>query len=70
MHDRPAGSPTDIDPPGDRASDAESTHSSDHAGQTYSGLNGLMSQAMDLPAPNRALTLPVVSGSAASGVII
>jgi hypothetical protein len=34
-------------PPGDRASDAESTHSSDHAGQTYSGLNGLMSQAME-----------------------
>ncbi|KAJ5357037.1 hypothetical protein N7517_011646 [Penicillium concentricum] len=34
-------------PPGDRVSDAESTHSSDHAGQTYSGLNGLMSQAME-----------------------
>ncbi|KAJ5965176.1 uncharacterized protein N7479_005052 [Penicillium vulpinum] len=34
-------------PQGDRASDAESTHSSDHAGQTYSGLNGLMSQAME-----------------------
>ncbi|KAJ5813185.1 hypothetical protein N7447_010208 [Penicillium robsamsonii] len=34
-------------PPGDRVSDAESTHSSDHASQTYSGLNGLMSQAME-----------------------
>ncbi|KAJ5497560.1 hypothetical protein N7463_009547 [Penicillium fimorum] len=34
-------------PPGDRVSDAESTHSSDHACQTYSGLNGLMSQAME-----------------------
>ncbi|KAJ5178639.1 uncharacterized protein N7500_001338 [Penicillium coprophilum] len=34
-------------PPNDRVSDAESTHSSDHAGQTYSGLNGLMSQAME-----------------------
>ncbi|KXG52898.1 uncharacterized protein PGRI_081540 [Penicillium griseofulvum] len=34
-------------PPGDRVSDAESTHSSDHAGQIYSGLNGLMSQAME-----------------------
>ncbi|KAJ5800508.1 uncharacterized protein N7518_002576 [Penicillium psychrosexuale] len=34
-------------PPGDRVSDAESTHSSDHAGQAYSSLNGLMSQAME-----------------------
>jgi hypothetical protein len=33
-------------PPGDRASDAESSHS-DHAGQASSGLNGLMSQAME-----------------------
>ncbi|KAJ5297354.1 hypothetical protein N7508_007603 [Penicillium antarcticum] len=32
--------------PGDRISDGESTHSSDHAGQASSGLNGLMSQAM------------------------
>ncbi|OQE44898.1 hypothetical protein PENCOP_c002G07411 [Penicillium coprophilum] len=34
-------------PPGDRVSDAESTHSSDPAGQSYSDLNGLMSQAME-----------------------
>ncbi|KAJ5873762.1 uncharacterized protein N7529_002192 [Penicillium soppii] len=34
-------------PPGDRVSDAESVHSNDHAGQTSSGLNGLMSQAME-----------------------
>ncbi|EKV15682.1 hypothetical protein PDIG_14000 [Penicillium digitatum PHI26] len=34
-------------PPSDRVSDAESTHSSDYAGQTYYGLNGLMSQAME-----------------------
>ncbi|CAG8073127.1 unnamed protein product [Penicillium olsonii] len=36
-------------PPGDRVSDAESTHShsSDHTGQSSSGLNGLMSQAME-----------------------
>ncbi|KAJ5762553.1 uncharacterized protein N7511_005935 [Penicillium nucicola] len=34
-------------PPGDRISDAESTHSSDHAGHASSGLNGLMSQAME-----------------------
>ncbi|KAJ5352735.1 hypothetical protein N7452_001709 [Penicillium brevicompactum] len=33
--------------PCDRASDAESTHSSEHAGHTSSGLNGLMSQAME-----------------------
>ncbi|CAI7656126.1 unnamed protein product [Penicillium glandicola] len=41
-------------PAGDRASDAESTHSSDHAGQTYSGLNGLMSQAMEDTVGSRA----------------
>ncbi|KGO76222.1 hypothetical protein PITC_036480 [Penicillium italicum] len=41
-------------PPGDRASDAESTHSSDCAGQTYSGLNGLMSQAMEDTVGSRA----------------
>lgn len=34
-------------PPGDRVSDGESTHSSDQAGQASSGLNGLMSQAME-----------------------
>ncbi|KAJ5469152.1 hypothetical protein N7475_006904 [Penicillium sp. IBT 31633x] len=34
-------------PQGDRASDTESNHSSDHAGQTSSGLDGLMSQAME-----------------------
>jgi hypothetical protein len=33
-------------PPGDRVSDAESIYS-DHTGQTSSGLNGLMSQAME-----------------------
>ncbi|CAG7996070.1 unnamed protein product [Penicillium nalgiovense] len=42
-------------PRGDRASDAESTHSSDHAGQTYSGLNGLMSQAMEDTVGSRPL---------------
>lgn len=41
-------------PLGDRASDAESTHSSDHAGQTYPGLNGLMSQAMEDTVGSRA----------------
>lgn len=41
-------------PPGDRVSDAESTHSSDYAGQTYSGLNGLMSQAMEDTVGSRA----------------
>ncbi|KAJ5783240.1 hypothetical protein N7457_005014 [Penicillium paradoxum] len=34
-------------PPSDRASDAESNHSSDHAGHASCGLNGLMSQAME-----------------------
>ncbi|KAJ5516078.1 hypothetical protein N7527_007638 [Penicillium freii] len=41
-------------PPGDRVSDAESSHSSDYAGQTYSGLNGLMSQAMEDTVGSRA----------------
>lgn len=41
-------------PPGDRVSDAESTHSSDYANQTHSGLNGLMSQAMEDTVGSRA----------------
>ena len=42
--------------PGDRVSDAESIHSSDHAGQTSSGLNGLMSQAMEDTVGSRPLS--------------
>lgn len=42
-------------PAGDRASDAESTHSSEHAGNASAGLNGLMSQAMEDTVGSRPL---------------